>query len=280
MNEIRRYLKESTRGGTIDRYMREIEAFIQSSENSINADYQEVSDYFLLLGERSKNLSVHRSALKKYFDFLVEKELRTDNPIGSLNLKLDNNKKPKIEHVFSPDELSLLLNRKERYGALKWRNKLILSLLTYQGLTNGEITRLTLNDMIGKKLSIKESFRLNGRVLELKEVQLDYLYAYLKERKQLIKEETEILFITKKGTIEKGEGIGYLLETARYLFEGKKINPITVRQSVIVNKFKEGWDVRQVQLFCGIKNASYVENYKLIDNQEVFDATDEFHPLD
>ncbi len=280
MNEIERYLKESTQGGTIGRYMREINLFIVSSEDAVRADYPEVSNYFLELKKQTKNPSVQRAALKKYFNFLIEKGLRSDNPIDSLELKVDTNKRPKIEHVFTPDELQLLLNRKERYSALKWRNKFIMSLLIEQALVNGEIVRLTPTDIVGRKITIKGSYKLNARVLELKEYQVDYLYSYLKEREQVIRVESDALFVTKLGTEEKGEGVGYLMESARYLFEGKKLNAITVRQSVIMNKLKEGWDIRQVQLFSGIKNANHVEYYKQIDNQDVYDATDECHPLD
>ena len=280
MNEIERYLKESTTGGTIDRYMREISLFIESSEDAIQSDYTEVSNYFLELKKQTSNPSVQQAALKKYFNFLIEKGLRDDNPIESLDLQLDTNRKPKIEHVFTSDELQLLLNRKERYSALTWRNKFIVSLLIEQALMNGEVTRLTLNDIVGRKINIKGSHRLNTRVLELKEYQVDFLYSYLKEREQVSRVESDALFVTKLGTEEKGEGVGYLMESARYMFEGKKLNAITVRQSVIMNKLKEGWDIRQVQLFSGIKNANHVEYYKQIDNQDVYDATDECHPLD
>jgi site-specific recombinase XerD len=66
---------------------------------------------------------------------------------------------------------------------------------------------------------IRASKRLNSRILQLKNNQRIFLENYLNhDSPQLMKTETDRLFITKLGTIEKGESLHHLIESQRGLF--------------------------------------------------------------
>lgn len=86
--------------------------------------------------------------------------------------------------------------------------------------------------------------------------------------------------MNKLGNAETGEGLHYLIECNKFLFPERNLNPKTVRQSVIVNLFKKGMDIKDVQLFSGHKYPSSTEIYRPNDLSELQDAIGKFHPID
>jgi len=114
----------------------------------------------------------------------------------------------------------------------------------------------------------------------LKPKQIYWLINYIeKDRPKLLKVKTEKLVITKVGTAEMGEGICYIIETLRHLFPNRKLNPKTIRQSVITNLLKAGKDLRLVQAFAGHKYPSATERYKQTDLEELKHQIQKYHPL-
>ena len=116
-------------------------------------------------------------------------------------------------------------------------------MLIYQGLTNGDIKNLELKDIDLEQgtVYIKSGRKTNRRTLKLRSNQVFWLMNYLQnDRPKLIKTESQNLIISKLGTEETGESISYLLESSKNLFPDRKLNPITIRQSVIPNLLKQG----------------------------------------
>jgi len=86
------------------------------------------------------------------------------------------------------------------------------------------------------------------------------LHAYLSEdRPQLLRDETDHLLLTQRGSPERGEGVHYLVETLRPLLPNKRLTPTTIRQSVIAQRLKEGQGLRHVQAFAGHKKVFATE---------------------
>ena len=208
--------------------------------------------------------------------------LRQDHPAKSIRLRDKRSRDIQLQDLFKPEELELLLDRKERYPILKHRNQIIISLLIYQALTNGDITNLPLDaiNLEAGTIHIKSGRRTNGRVLKLTSQQVFWLMNYLQnDRPKLIKTDTQKLIISKLGTEENGEGIGYIIETCRHLFPDRKLNAKTIRQSVITNLLKEGKDLRLVQAFAGHKYPSATEKYKQTHIEHLKQQVLKYHPL-
>ena len=264
MNEqLKEYLKKHTAPSTADRYIREINRFFQASEriktDPKTANYTQIIAY---IGERreqfqkSSSIGCTLHAIKHYYKYLVEIGERKDNPAQSIRLRDKRSREIQIQDLFTAEELEMLLDRKERYRILKNRNQLIISFLIYQGLANREIKNLKLKDIDLKegKINVKPSGKNNGRILKLNAKQMYFLMSYLNEdRPKLIRFETDVLIISKVGTVETGEGIHYLIESSKHLFPSKNLNPVTIRQSVITNLLKSGNNLRIVQVFAGHK---------------------------
>jgi integrase/recombinase XerD len=174
------------------------------------------------------------------------------------------------------------LKRKERYPILKNRNQIIISLLIYQALTNGDIKNLELENINLEKgtVYIKAGRKTNARTLKLQPGQVFWLMNYIREdRPELLKVESDKLVISKLGTEETGEGIGYVIETCRHLFPNRKLNAKTIRQSVITNLLKAGNDLRIVRAFAGHKYPSATEKYKQTQVEELKSQILKYHPL-
>lgn len=252
--------------------------------------YQELLDYVGVLRKKYSNPDTVKCALqsvKKYYQYLQHTHQRKDNPAQAIRLRDKSSKDVQLQDLFSEPELALLLERKERYSDLQLRNQVVISLLIYQGLTTGEITRLKVNDidLTEGLISIGSSRRTHARKLSLQASQVMLLHQYItQERPKLLShaassQETDRLILTKLGTTETGEGISYLVSTFRYLFPDRRLNPKTIRQSVIANLLRKGKDLRVVQTFAGHKYPSATERYKQSQIEELKAQVNKYHPI-
>lgn len=287
--ELIGYLNKHHAPSTVARYRREIESFFLSLEREgINpqvATYKDIMAYLGELRTKYKNgstINCSLAAIKRYYSYLNYIKVRKDHP--GITIKLRDSKRGgiQLQDLFSTAELEKLLERKERYKLLENRNKIIVSLLIYQGLSNGEIKALELADVDLEQgtIEIKASRKANGRSLKLKSNQVLLFYKYINEdRPRLIRTNTNKLIVSKLGTAENGEGIGYLIETKRHLYPNRKLNAKTIRQSVITNLLKQGKDLRIVQVFAGHKYPSTTEKYKQTDTALLKKEVLKYHPL-
>ena len=285
MTELAEYLNKRHTKATAKRYFRDIEIYQKANPNHKTATYGDIMDYIGNLRKKYSNPESIKTILhgiKKYYSYLVYSGQRKDHPCKFIHLKEKQNRNIQLQDLFTPEELELLLERKERYQDLKIRNQVILSLLIYQGLTTGELTRLEINDIDLEKgeIYIKSSSKLNSRTLKLKSKQILIFHKYISElRPKIIRKSTENLIINKIGNPESGEQISYLVSTFKHLFPERNLNPKTIRQSVITNLLKSGNDLRIVQVFAGHKYPSATERYKQTNVEELKKQVQKYHPL-
>lgn len=283
--ELEEYLKERHTKGTADRYLRDILIYQKANPNHKTATYSDIMDYIGELRQKYKNPSSIKtilSSIKKYYSYLVFSGVRDDHPCKFINLKGKQNRNIQLQDLFTADELESLLKRKERYPHLKTRNQIVLSLLIYQGLTTGELTRIEVSDIDLEKaeIYIKSSSKMNSRTLKLKSKQILIFHQYITEiRPKIIKRGTRKLIINKLGNPETGEQISYLVSTFKHLFSNRNLNPKTIRQSVITNLLKSGNDLRIVQVFAGHKYPSATEKYRQTNVEELKKEVQKYHPL-
>jgi integrase/recombinase XerD len=129
----------------------------------------------------SKYRVVILSAIKKHYDYMFMSGYRNDHSCKHLNIKVNSNHTIQVQDLFNSPELQLLLERENRYKHLDIRNKVLLSLLIYQGLTSDEIIRLTLKDidLDNGTFYIKASLNLNKQRMNLVPRQMILFFNYL-----------------------------------------------------------------------------------------------------
>jgi integrase/recombinase XerD len=282
---IAEYLRVNHSARTAKAYQREIELYLKANPTAAQANFKDVMEYIGTLRKKyGSSASIHRivSSIKVYYKYLNHIHQRKDNPARSIRLRDKKHKALQVQDLFTPTELELLLERKERYADLQVRNQVVISLLIYQGLTTGEMASLTLRDINLEEgtIKIKATPKTNARELKLKTKQIMLLHKYISEKRtKLISTTTDKLIITKLGTAETGEGIHYLVSTYKKLFGDRNLNPKTIRMSVITNLLKEGKDLRVVQTFAGHKYPSATERYKQSGIEELKQVIQKLHPL-
>ena len=191
-----------------------------------------------------------------------------------------------VQDLFSSIELDLLLQQEQEKSwhteTLVLRDKVILTLLIYQGLTTKNIATLDVKEINLEQATvyIKKGSTLNARTLELHPKQIMMISRYLtEERPALNRNGSSKLIVTKRGNAESGCAVRKIIGQQKHLFPNKNLTALTVRQSVIANLLKAGKDIRAVQVFAGHKSPMATERYQQTGIEELTAAVMKFHPL-
>ncbi|MDP4267601.1 MAG: tyrosine-type recombinase/integrase [Bacteroidota bacterium] len=285
--ELSDYLKSRYTPATVKAYKREIEIFKSNLPGAENARYKDILKFIGSLRMRYSNprtIGRMLGSIKAYYDYLCYTGIRNDNPAGSILLKDNKDKAIQLQDLFSPEELESILEIKSYSEKLDLRNKVLMSLLIYQGLKPGDIEILTVNDINLTKgiINIKATTKRNSRYLQLKAQQIMIFYRYINliRPKLLGENRTDILIIGQTGNPLKAEDIIKLISrNYRDLFKGRKVTAGTIRQSVITNLLKSGHDLRLVQAFAGHKYTSSTEQYKQTNAETLKAEINRYHPI-
>jgi len=284
---IENYLQQHYSPDTAKAYKREIEIYLSNYPTASTANYKDVTNYIGLLRSRySKASTINRilSSIKVYYDYLCSEGVRNDNPTKAIKLRDKRTRDIQLQDLFTSEELEQLLNRKERYTNLDYRNKVLSSLLIYQALHPGEAEALTIDDinLSTGSIYIKPTYKTNGRRLQLKPNQILLFHQYITEiRPKLLQQnESNSLLIGIRNEPMSGEDITkHIKRSFKQLYPNRKVNAQTIRQSVITNLLKQGHDLSIVQAFAGHKYPSTTEKYKQSEIETLKAAVNKYHPI-
>lgn len=286
MTDFKQYLLERCSKQTAAGYIRDLSVFLSylPQERAKKAVYQNILEYVEYLRAKNTNPRTINKMLygvKAWYHYLVEGGERKDHPCRFLSLKDAKPLDVQLQDLFTPSELELLMDRKERYESVRVRNQVIVSLLIYQALRAKEITGLMVEDINLEEgiLYVRETPKTVSRTIKLKPKQIMLIYKYISEVRPKAIHPSSPLLLNMRGKPVTGEDISYLMETFKYLFKDRSLNAETIRQSVIANMLKEGKDLRVVQVFAGHKNISSTEKYKQTAIDELKSAINKYHPL-
>lgn len=233
--------------------------------NLSKVGYIEILDWlgsFFKKRRPNGGIAPRQAAVKKYFEFLINEGLIRQNPCKYLSVKYY--KKPFIQgNHFTPIELNLLLQRKERYPSLAIRNFCILSLLIYQGLTPKEIINLRIKDFNLEEGLVIISNNGKARNLPLKLEQIHKLNDFLLEEKAFDSKDIDNFFF-RRTSIDKGiNQIQKLVSRMSFYFPERKLSPTSIRQSVIYNWLNHfNIPIEDAQLLAGHKNTESTRRYR------------------
>lgn len=285
--EIKKYLENNYTKKTAIAYQREIENFIINNPNNENYTYTNIINYIGFLRKRytnSKTINRILCSIKAYYSYLCFINKRKDNPSKSIQLKDKISRDIQLQDLLTTQELEQLLTAKqERYTALTYRNKVLISLLIYQALQPTEIEQLQVNeiDLQQGNIYIKSTPKTNSRTLQLKANQILLFKQYIEEiRPQLLQQNpTLFLIIGHRANPMTAQDISKHIKRNYNIHKPKKTNCQTIRQSVITNLLKQNNDVRIVQVFAGHKYTSTTEKYKQNNVDKLQEAINKHHPM-
>lgn len=283
---LEQFLLENYSKQTVKSYLFAIDHFVKMNPKAKRYKYQNIVNYMDEISQKQPNSKyrvVILSAIKKYYDYLVVSGYRTDHPCKKLNIKVSSNHAIQTQDLFTSEELQLLLNRENRYWFLQDRNNVLICLLIYQGLTSDEIKRLDLKDvdLDNGTIYIKASKSLNSRTLELTPKQMKPLLEYINvTRKKMLMCQTDKLILNKLGKPISVSGINSIFDQLKGLFPDRKLNPQTIRMSVICNWLNEKkFTLEKVQELCGHRFPGSTEKYIKVNHLEEVELINKYFPF-
>jgi integrase/recombinase XerD len=287
--ELQTYLHEHFAKRTAHDYQLMIENYCNQISDPTQARYKDVLNY--LEKERSKGrkantLLTYIAAIKVYYDWMKRTGKRKDHPCKHMRLKDRIDHRVNVQDLFSSTELDLLMEQPTReikkLPRIELRDKVILSLLIYQGLTTKNIINIELQNLNLEQATvyIKGETTLNARTLELHPKQIMLINKYLNEERIILnRSNSGKLILTRRYQAERGCGVHDVVKVHKHLFKDKTLTPLAIRQSVIANLLKAGKDIRAVQVFAGHKSPMTTERYQQTGIEELTAAVLKYHPL-
>lgn len=294
---IKEYLQKKYSKSTLNSNLYNIKRFTDYYQNRAEkATYKDVLKYIEHLRKNydlsPKTLRHCLYGVKIYFNYLLAVGHRQDHPCSELYLKDKIDKQIQVDNLYSSETLERFFEsyKIKRKTYLLNRNKIIISLLIYQGLTVNEIVSLEVEniDLDKGEIFIKGRSAITSksprkRTLPLQAKQILLILNYLKkDRKKLLKYNRKNpndtrLILGQYGTPLNPHVISKLINENRK--DNDKIQPIKIRQSVIANLLKKENNTRIVQVFAGHKRASTTMQYKQSELEVLQNAVSEYHPL-
>lgn len=284
--DLENFLRGIVSEKTAESYLYTINHFLNTNPKAKRYQYKDIVNYMEKVSKKQSNIQYRiriLSALKKYYDYLVMSCYRSDHPCKRLNIKIKGNQTIQVQELFNSMELQLLMERENRYKHLDIRNNVLISLLIYQGLASDEIVRLTVKDidLDNGTIYIKGSTNLNKRKLELVPKQMILFSNYINETRPAMKRCTTDKFIlTKLGKPISVDSIHAMIEPLRGLFADRKLNPQTIRMSVICNWLNEkNIPLERVQELAGHKWPGTTEKYIKVNALEQRELINRYFPM-
>jgi len=237
---------------------------------------------------KPKTIEAYINAVNHYYDLLISRNELTENPCSNINIQ--DVKRRTLYEAFSTEELENIYktfcNSEPPNGIgsqlTHKRNKVILGLLTHQGLRTEEIGALTIEDVNihTGEIKIVGGRRTNEREMTLETKQVYNLIEYINTtRKSLLEatgKNTNALFISMGSSERIANAIDKMLDRLKRQYPKIK-NAKHLRASVITNWLKV-YNIRRVQYLAGHRYISSTEAYKAHDMDRLKEDIRLYHP--
>ena len=240
-------------------------------------------------GATQRTVQSYVGTLKHYYAHLIREKRIDYNP--ATDIKVKGIKRKAIYYILSPQELHQLYNGYQDDTLAGRRNKAMLGLLIYQGLTAEELAKLEVSDIKLRegKIEVPGGRRSNHRTMNLESHQVLDLYDYtLQTRPELIKEEpkgpgkvdreTRKLFIGSGGISSSFSNYTSQLIKDLKQINLKLQNAKQIRASVITKWLKQ-YNLRETQYLAGHRYISTTESYQQNDVEGLAEEINMYHPL-
>jgi integrase/recombinase XerD len=185
MNEMLSEAK-SRKAGSFNQYLKKLEQSsksIASCETAVNlflnwmkkqaiepeqgsyADVLAYMKYCQKNGTTQRTIQNYLNMIKHFYNYLIEQKQIEVNPVTGI--KVQGVKRKSLYHIFKPEELHAIYNSYQDESLKGKRNKIMLSLLVYQGAKTEELIKLEVRDVKLKegKIEIPGGLRSEGRIL-------------------------------------------------------------------------------------------------------------------
>jgi integrase/recombinase XerD len=270
---------------TVTSYLYAIKRFLARFPNAQRLTLSDIEGYFAdlkRLGKSSEYRKAILASIKALYECFLELGMIKEHPCRTYHI---DEKKPRgkdFSGFLNLEEMELFLNLKEeRYQYVGNRNKAMIGLLIYQGMTSKELVQLKVNsvDLDAGTIKIKGQGKNKDRTLQLKSSQITVLIRYIElDRPMLLKSSSSHLFLGMRGVPMTTDGLHEFISRLGGAFGNKEVSPKNIRNSVIsywLNSRKI--PLEHVQVMAGHVYPSTTEQYIKPDEKEQREAINRLH---
>jgi integrase/recombinase XerD len=228
-------------------------------------------------GLAARSISRALSALRGFYEHLVENGERADNP--AVNLLPPKLLRP-LPKVLAEAEIESLLAAPDVATPLGLRDRAMLELLYATGLRVSELVGLRLAQLrleVGFLVAFGKGSK--ERVVPVGEEAESWLKRYLREaRPQLARGRQATVFVSYAGRPMTRQGFWKLLRGYGNACGIKQLSPHVLRHSFATHLLEHGADLRAVQAMLGHADIATTQIYTHIHQQRLRSLYDRFHP--
>ncbi len=277
---------------TISAYRRDLiaatEAFLtagKSLEDASTSDLERYLEQRTSSGQAVSSVTRLASTFRGYFRFLVEEEIRLDDPTADLGARRSGMALPKALRV---DQISTLLESVSGSDALSLRDRAVLEFLYATGARVGELVSLNLVDLDrsdglvllrgkGGRERIVPVGRLADQAIGrwLTGEGRGALQPAMWKRRG----DESAVFLTDAGTRLTRQAVFALLRRrARVVGLDEVLSPHVLRHSCATHLLAAGADVRVVQELLGHRSIATTQRYTKVDTAQLRLVIEQAHP--
>lgn len=274
---------------TLDAYLRDIKKLRDYSEfdldntGPLEITYGNIQEYLFQLSKKKfseRSQARWISSIKSFFKYLVEDEVRSDNPATLLE-------GPKLG-LYLPDTLSFedverIIKAIDLNTDLGKRNQCMIEVLYGCGLRVSELIDLKISNINFKESYIKvEGKGSKNRFVPLASYTCNLIKEYIaniRSKYKINKKCEDILFLNSRGSSMSRVIVFIIIkELTDKAGISRKISPHTFRHSFATHLLQNGADLRYIQEMLGHSSITTTEIYTHLKNEELRDVILNYHP--
>ena len=274
---------------TLDAYLRDIRKLRDYAEfelenvGPLEITYENIQEYLFQLSKKKFSERTQArwiSSIKAFFKYLLDDEVRSDNPATLLE-------GPKLG-LYLPDTLSFddvdkIINAIDVSNDLGKRNKCMIEVLYGCGLRVSELIDLKISNINFKELYLKVEGKGDKiRYVPLAKFTAKLIKEYISEvrsKYKINKKCEDILFLNSRGSAMSRVIVFIIIkELTEKAGINKKISPHTFRHSFATHLLQNGADLRYIQEMLGHSSITTTEIYTHLKNEELRDVILNYHP--
>lgn len=227
-------------------------------------------------GLKASSLSMRLSALRSFFDYLVQQGILKANPAKGVSAPRKARPLPKNLDV---DEMDQLLSVDDD-DPLSIRDRAMMELMYGAGLRLSELVSLNVKDVSLRKGDLRVIGKGDKeRVVPFAGLAREWVGHWLKVRGQLAAGGEPGLFVSKLGQRISNRNVQKrMAEWGQKQAVSSHINPHKLRHSFATHMLESSGDLRAVQELLGHANLSTTQIYTHLDFQHLAQVYDEAHP--
>lgn len=270
-------------------------------ENSKEGYINDVNYYFKYIKQKNLNKTYDINNINHYIKFLKEKDFKINSierKISSLrSFCLFYSKKYNIKNIgediempkhiktlptyLNNEEINELLNFKIKTD-YDFRNKAMLELMYATGLRVSELCNLVLDNIdIDREVVRCFGKGMKERIIPIGDIAIEWLKIYINEHRDNLKKnyKTDSIFLNNHGKCITRQGFFKILKgITSHTNIKKNITPHTLRHSFATHLVRNGADLRSVQEMLGHNNIATTGIYLHVENKELKNDYNTFHP--